>query len=78
MDTNNRFLLDKDHYLLFFFLKSKSCPYYFEDSDTYKDSKNKNGFFSFCYYNNNRPDHSLFDTHIVPILKIKLFFMCTS
>jgi len=40
--------LDKEHYLtVSSFLKSKSCPYYFEDSDTYKDSKNKNGFFLF-------------------------------
>tara|TARA_R100000935_G_scaffold6861_1_gene14906 strand:- start:30 stop:575 length:546 start_codon:yes stop_codon:yes gene_type:complete len=69
--------LDKEHYLtVSSFLKSKSCPYYFEDSDTYKDSKNKNGFFSFCYYNNNRPDHSLFDNHIVPILKKLNYFSC--
>ena len=34
-----------------------------------KQAKNKNGYFSFCYYNNHRPDHPLYYQHIEPILK---------
>lgn len=53
-------------------LKGEDIPWFFRYEDTSKKSilnKTNNGFFSFCYYNNLRPDHPLFDKHIVPILK---------
>jgi len=62
--------LDKKHYeILKGFIQSDAIPWYLKLTDTTKDQKTKsNGFFGFCYYNHNRPDHPLFDEHIGPIL----------
>ncbi len=53
-------------------LKSENIPWFFKKEDTLgiaSNNKNNNGFFSFCYYNDFKPDHVLFENHIVPILK---------
>jgi hypothetical protein len=53
-------------------LKSEHLPWFFKKVDvitTNDEPKNKNGFFSFCYYNNFKPDHQLFYTHMIPILE---------
>ena len=48
------------------YIKGSDVPWFFRTQDT-KLTKNKNGFYSFCYYNNNRPDHEKYYEHIVPI-----------
>jgi len=48
------------------FIKGSEIPWYFREKDT-ELTKNKNGFYSFCYYNDNRPDHDLYYEHIVPM-----------
>ena len=54
------------------FIYSEQLPWYHRRNDTNLDtSKNRNGFFSFCFYNEGRPDHKAFDELIVPIV-IKL------
>jgi hypothetical protein len=52
-------------------LKSSNVPWYLREKDvTYSNTpKNKNGYFSFCYYNDFKPDHELFYTHMGPVLK---------
>jgi len=62
--------LDKDMYKnIKYFLHSEDTPWYFKSVDSPHNTKNKNGFFSFCWYNNNRPHHVKYDEHIVPILE---------
>ena len=44
------------------FIYSEQLPWYHRRNDTNLDtSKNRNGFFSFCFYNEGRPDHKAFD-----------------
>ena len=47
-------------------LKDLKTPWYFQENDV--PGVKNNGFFSFCYYNNFRPMHNMFDSHITPIL----------
>ena len=43
------------------FLKSEVVPWYYHPIDsTMGKTKNKNGFFSFCFYNNYKPDDKSF------------------
>lgn len=42
-------------------------PWYWSPQDT-KQSKNKNGYFTFSFYNNHRPDHPAFNL-IIDLLK---------
>ena len=52
------------------FLKSEEVPWYLRHIDSsYGETKNKNGFFSFCFYNNFEPDHDAFYTYIQPFIK---------
>ena len=62
--------LTQEHYIkIKNFLSSKDTPWYFISSDTPEDpTKNPNGFFSFCWYNNYTPDHATYHPLIVPIL----------
>jgi hypothetical protein len=50
-------------------LKSEDIPWYFRAEDVQNSTHNKNGFFSFCFYNDMKPNHILFEPLIVPILK---------
>ena len=50
------------------YLKSDKASWYFKKEDTNHFSKNKNGFFSFCFYNHGQPDHAKFYDLVVPIL----------
>ena len=55
-------------------IKGESIPWYFRKTDVRVKNKNavtknKNGYFNFCYYNDYKPDHPLFYPHITPILK---------
>ncbi len=54
--------LEKETYGYFSnFLKSEVVPWYYRPLDTTMGkTKNKNGFFSFCFYNNNKPDDKSF------------------
>ena len=49
-------------------LKGGDIPWYYQNTDV-PQGGNKNGYFSFCYYFNNRPNTPLFEKHIEPILK---------
>ena len=73
LNTNYKIIdnfLDKDFYKnLKYFLYSESIPWYFKSIDSPNNTKNKNGFFSFCWYNNNRPHHIKYDEQIIPILE---------
>ena len=62
--------LDKESYeLLSKAIKSETVPWYFRAADTTGHTLNKTGFFSFCFYNHYKPDHTAFDYLILPILK---------
>jgi hypothetical protein len=63
--------LDKNLYdTIKLYIQSDQIPWYLKQTDVLSDKKTKsNGFFNFCYYNNDRPDHPFFDPHITPILK---------
>ena len=63
--------LDKDLFLkISDDLTGENTPWFLRKQDVdSKQAKNKNGYFSFCYYNNHRPDHPLYYQHIEPILK---------
>ena len=50
------------------YLKSDKASWYYKKEDTNHFSKNKNGFFSFCFYNHGQPDHVKFYDLVVPIL----------
>lgn len=50
-------------------IKSDSIPWFSRKHDTTNNLKNKNGFFSFNFYNNNEPGHPSFHTIAIPILK---------
>ena len=54
--------LDKDNYSkLSKYIKSEKVPWYFRNIDTTMgETKNKNGFFSFCFYNDHAPNHESF------------------
>ena len=63
--------LDKAHYnKLKNFLYSSNVPWFFRKNDVEnpKTGHNSNGFFTFCWYNNSRPDYHLFDEHLSPVL----------
>jgi len=56
-------------------IKSSKIPWYFREVDVRPKEKNnlsitrnKNGYFSFCYFENNTTDSPLFYKHIVPVL----------
>lgn len=69
--------LDKNFYEnLSKILKSEDIPWYFREKDTYGGTNNKTGFFSFCFYNNDKPDHVLFEPLIIPILEKLNCFSC--
>ena len=57
-------------------IKSENIPWFFRKEDTSNFSNSKNGFFSFCFYNNHKPDHDLFEPLILPILKKLNFLTC--
>ena len=63
--------LEKDTYNNFSnFLKSEDVPWYYRAIDSSMGkSKNKNGFFSFCFYNKFAPNHNAFYTHMQPFIK---------
>ena len=50
------------------FLHSSRVPWYWNLKETLK-STNKMGWFNFCFYNNDKPDHLSFHSHILPIMK---------
>jgi len=54
--------LDKETYTSFSnYLKSEEVPWYLRKIDTTMgNTKNKNGFFSFCFYNDHAPNHDAF------------------
>ena len=69
--------LDKEEYKNFKnFLNSETIPWFFKSSEVGNniDKKNKNGFFSFCAYNNGRPDHAgFFNLNLNILEKLKTF-----
>jgi hypothetical protein len=57
--------LDKDFYKqVSEDIKSKEIPWYLRDTIGVAGKT----YFTFCYYNNNQPDHSLYNKHILPII----------
>ena len=61
--------LDSDFYQeISEIIKSEKIPWYFRKKDT-PNSKNLNGYFCCGFYDNDRPDHPLYDNIIVPILE---------
>jgi len=65
----DNFLPNDFYEKLSFDLKSDRIPWYYKKVDVDKKKSNNNGFFCFCYYNDFKPDHHLFNVHIEPILK---------
>ena len=63
--------LDEDTYNKFStYLKSETVPWYFRSIDTTMgNTKNKNGFFSFCFYNDHSPNHDSFYEFMPPFIK---------
>ena len=63
--------LDEDTYNKFSaYLKSEAVPWYFRSIDTTMgDTKNKNGFFSFCFYNDHAPNHDSFYEFMTPFIE---------
>ena len=57
-------------------IKSESIPWFFRKKVTSNFSKSTNGYFSFCFYNNHKPDHKLFEPLILPILQKLNFLTC--
>ena len=67
--------LDKNQYdKLSTYLKSEYVPWYLRKIDTrMSKTKNKNGFFSFCFYNKHEPNHSSFYEYMPPFIeKLKI------
>ena len=61
--------LDKDYYNnLKTFLYGTNVNWFIREQDT-ENSKNKNGYFSFCWYNDWRINHPLFYEHTEFMLK---------
>lgn len=65
----DNFLPENLFYELKEFLHSSRVPWYWNPKETHK-SNNKIGWFNFCFYNNDKPDHASFYSHIVPITKM--------
>lgn len=64
--------LDKIYYnKLKDFLYGSDIPWFFRANDVEKPKtgRSNNGYFSFCWYNNSRPNHHLFDEHLNLVLK---------
>jgi|10_taG_2_1085330.scaffolds.fasta_scaffold99010_2 hypothetical protein len=63
--------LDEDTYNKFSaYLKSEKVPWFFRKVDVpMGNTKNKNGFFSFCFYNHHAPDHDSFHEFMPPFIK---------
>ena len=65
--------LEKDFYMkLSEDLKSDKIPWYkrnFDVNPNVGNTLNKNGYFTFCFYNNLQPDHPLFFEYMPSILK---------
>jgi len=57
-------------------LKSEKVPWYFKFEDTTHYSNNKNGFFSHCFYNYDKPDSDLYIPFILPILEKLNYISC--
>ena len=66
----DNFLPEELHLQIKNFLYGQEVPWFFRHTDVTPITNNKNGFFSFCYYNHNRPDHLKYFEHIVPIWKL--------
>ena len=49
-------------------LKSDKIPWFNKPEDVV-GTKKTNTFFSFCYYNHHKPDHPLFEKHMLPFIK---------
>ena len=67
--------LDKNQYdKLSTYLKSEDIPWYLRKIDTRMGkTKNKNGFFSFCFYNKHEPNHNSFYEYMPPFIeKLKI------
>jgi hypothetical protein len=66
--------LEKEHFnLLKNFLLNEGTPWYFRKNDT-KNSKNKNGYFNFTWYNNCKPCFPTLKEHLAPIFnKLDVF-----
>lgn len=62
--------LDKETYAGFSnYLKSEDVPWYLRKIDTTMgNTKNKNGFFSFCFYNDHAPNHDAFYQFMPPFI----------
>ena len=65
----DNFLPEKLHKKIKNFLYSSDCPWFYRETDVFGGTNNKNGFYSFCYYNMKKPDHPAYYDHIEPIWK---------
>ena len=73
----DNFLQKKVYQEISNYLTSNKVPWYFIDKDVigdeYGSTKNKNGYYSCCFYNKFEPDHESFYKYIPPILdKLKI------
>tara|TARA_Y100000114_G_scaffold36483_1_gene32012 strand:+ start:82 stop:594 length:513 start_codon:yes stop_codon:yes gene_type:complete len=66
----DNFLPEELHKKIKNFLYGPDCPWFYREIDVAGGTKNKNGFYSFCYYNAKKPDHPAYYDHIEPIWEL--------
>jgi len=69
IDIRDNFLPSEFFQKIKNYLEGTEVPWFYMPVDCAVGTKNKNGFFRFCYYNNNQPDHKKYYEHIAPIWK---------
>ena len=67
MKIVDNFLEDKLYQDIKTFITSENIPWYLRKEDTI-NSYNKNGYYTFSYFNQNCINHPMFNKHIEPIL----------